>query len=129
MNQKVQEYVGQVQVLVQELMALPVKLYVMHGGHSPERPRKPLPSYIFIYIPAKNVSYASLIDDRPFGYSAIVMIKDNNDQVEIRIDSRGLTITPLKSGKHRHVRVPLPMKVDELTYDNGEFKVVFEIQQ
>ena len=127
MAQNIQE---QVQELARELMALPVKIQVFHGGYSPERPRKPLPPYIFIYVPLKNVVSASLSDDPPFGYSAEITIRDNNELIEIEINKSGLTITPLtQKSKHRHVRLPLPLKVNELTYDNGEFKVVFEIKQ
>ena len=121
------------QDLTQELMTLPIKIHVFRGGRSPETPRKIYPPVIFIFVPAKIVTYASLTDDKPFGYSAEIEIKDGNDRVKIRIDSRGLTIAPLnKNSKHRHVRVPLPLEVKELTYDSygdGEFKVVFEIHK
>ena len=119
--------------LTQELMKLPIKIHVFHGGRSPEAPRKIYPPVIFIFVPAKIVTYAEFSDDKVFGYSAEIEIKDGNDRVKIRVDSRGLTIAPLtKNSKYKHVRVPLPMKVNELSYDSygdGEFRLVFEIHK
>ena len=126
-NQDIQE---QVQELARELMALPIKIQVLHSGSSPESRRKIYPPVIFIHVPAGKVVSASLSDDKPFGYTANLWIKDGNDLIEIEINESGLTIEPLtKSTKHRYVRLSLPLKVNELSYENGEFKVVFEIKQ
>ena len=127
-NQDIQE---QVQELARELMALPIKIQVLHSGSSPESRRKIYPPVIFIHVPAGKVVSASLSDDKPFGYTANLWIKDGNDLIEIEINESGLTIAPLTKSKHKYVRLSLPLKVNELTYEarDSEFKVVFEIKR